>query len=139
MDVGVVIALIAGFGGLGAGAVALFTMGAQRRKISAEGSKAMAEAMQIITTSATNLLGPAEKKAEQLEKQLVQTKARMESAEAEVAELRTTVATANARADHLASQLSEAERRADSLNDRLKLAQQLLTELNIPFPPLQDG
>lgn len=115
MDPVLVVALIAGFGGLGAGAVALFTMGAQRRKISAEGSKAFAEASEIVLKSGTNLLTSAEHKVERLEAKLTKAEDRI---------------------DELEVSLSLANRTVQALNARLDMAQGLLTAHNVPFPPL---
>lgn len=113
-NLGLVIALITGLGGLGAGALALFTMGAQRRKISAEGSKALAEASEIVLKSGTNLLTAAEAKAERLEAKLTKAEDRI---------------------DELEVSLRQANRTVQALNDRVKLAHELLTANNVPFPP----
>lgn len=117
MDVGSWVAILVGSGGLVTGIVALVTMGAQRRKISAEGSKAFAEATQIVVNTGTSLLTSAEQKAERLETKLTKAEARI---------------------DELESSLAEANRTVNSLNDRLRLAQRLLTEQGIPFPPVQE-
>jgi TolA-binding protein len=114
VNAGLIIALIAGFGGLGAGAVALFTMGAQRRKISAEGSKAMAEANEVFLKSGMTLMTAAEAKAERLEKKLSQAEDRITELEAS---------------------LSKANRTVLALTDRLQLAQRTMTEAGLPFPP----
>ncbi len=113
MNGSLVIALIAGFGGLGAGLAALFTMGAQRRKISADGSKAMAEATQIVVDSATKLLTPAEARADRLEAKLTKAEGRI---------------------DELEASLAEANRTVIALTDHLKVAQGLMTENGIAFP-----
>lgn len=114
MNPGIIIAIVAGFAGLATGIVALFTLGAQRRKISAEGSKAFAEAAQVVVDSATKLLTPAEERAERLEKKL-------KRAEDRIGELETSLSVAN--------------RTVQAMTARLEKAQALLTVHNIPFPP----
>lgn len=113
MNAGLLIALITGFGGLAAGAVALFTMGAQRQKISAEGTKAFAEAAQVVLNYGTTLLTSAEAKVERLE-------AKLSKAEDRIVELE--------------ASLTKANRTVQALNDRLELSKRLMTDAGVPFP-----
>jgi chromosome segregation ATPase len=130
VNVGELLAIVTGAGGLLGTIAALIYIRPQLRKLTAEGSKTRADEAAVLTTTSLSLLRPVEEKAAKLEAQL-------ERAEAKIAELGLSLYTANARADGLASKLSGAERTIQSLTDRLQLAQRLLTEHGVPFPPVE--
>jgi len=96
--------------GIGSGAVAIFQARSAKRQLDAQAKKITAESDKLSTDRAATINEMALKMLDPMQR-------RIESLTAEVARLETEV---------------------HRLTDRLKLAQHLLTEHDIPFPPL-DG
>lgn len=121
MNVGVITALVAAGVSVLGGLMTLLTLGAQRRKLTAEGAKTKADYVKVLSETAISLLAPMEAQAAVLKSQL-------KAANSEIADLRSSLDAAN-------RSLDETNLKVITLNERLTMLDRWSREVGVPLPP----